>query len=120
MSKGNDLGLLDLLKGKGHGADALAALAAKAPAHEPADDEPRRARSEAQRSPQPDHSTHGQPTCAGRMRSRGSAAIARPAAGSSAAAAVGCQARGREARGGSVPSSTNSFRSSRRRFATPA
>src|SRR5262245_43734337 len=37
MSKGNDLGLLDLLKNKGNGAEALAALAAKAPAHEAAD-----------------------------------------------------------------------------------
>jgi DNA-binding PadR family transcriptional regulator len=35
MSKGSDLGLLDLLNVKGHGADALTALAAKAPAHEP-------------------------------------------------------------------------------------
>jgi DNA-binding PadR family transcriptional regulator len=35
MSKGSDLGLLDLLKSKGTGAEALAALAAKAPSHEP-------------------------------------------------------------------------------------
>ena len=37
MGKGNDLGLLDLLKTKGKGAEALADLAAKAPAHEPGD-----------------------------------------------------------------------------------
>src|SRR4051794_28331969 len=37
MSKGNDLGLLDLLKNKGNGAEALAALAAKTPAHDPGD-----------------------------------------------------------------------------------
>jgi predicted ATPase with chaperone activity len=37
MSKGNDLGLLDLLKKKGNTAEALAALAAKSPAHEPGD-----------------------------------------------------------------------------------
>src|SRR5262245_66630684 len=38
MSKGSDLGLLNLLKNKGNGADALRALAAKAPSHEPAAD----------------------------------------------------------------------------------
>jgi hypothetical protein len=37
MSKGSDLGLLDLLKKKGNTAEALADLAAKAPAHEPGD-----------------------------------------------------------------------------------
>src|SRR5437764_4061675 len=37
MGKGNDLGLLDLLKSKGGSADALTALAARTPAHEPAD-----------------------------------------------------------------------------------
>src|SRR5205809_65948 len=37
MSKGNEAGLLELLKGKGNGANALAALAAKAPAHDPTD-----------------------------------------------------------------------------------
>ncbi|HMC12285.1 MAG TPA: AAA family ATPase, partial [Pirellulaceae bacterium] len=37
MSKGNDFGLLELLKNKGQGGEALTALAAKAPAHEPAD-----------------------------------------------------------------------------------
>src|SRR4029079_5353076 len=40
MGKGNDLGLLDLLKGKGNSAEALAALAAKAPTHEPNDGTP--------------------------------------------------------------------------------
>jgi DNA-binding PadR family transcriptional regulator len=34
MSKGNDFGLLELLKSKGAGAEALTALAAKAPSHE--------------------------------------------------------------------------------------
>src|SRR5437764_136122 len=37
MGKGTDLGLLDLLKSKGGSADALTALAARTPAHEPAD-----------------------------------------------------------------------------------
>jgi hypothetical protein len=40
MSKGNESGLLDLLKGKGNGAEALTALVAKAPSHEPADAAP--------------------------------------------------------------------------------
>jgi hypothetical protein len=35
MSTGNDLGILELLKSNASGADALAALAAKQPAHEP-------------------------------------------------------------------------------------
>jgi DNA-binding PadR family transcriptional regulator len=35
MSKGSDLGLLNLLKSKGNGAEALTALAAKPPSHEP-------------------------------------------------------------------------------------
>lgn len=35
MSKGTDSGLLEMLRNKGNGADALAALAARAPAHEP-------------------------------------------------------------------------------------
>src|SRR5262245_3538224 len=35
MSKGTDSGLLEMLRDKGNGADALAALAARAPAHEP-------------------------------------------------------------------------------------
>src|SRR5262245_40511079 len=39
MSKGSDAGLLELLKGKGNGANALAALAAKPPAHDPAEAE---------------------------------------------------------------------------------
>jgi hypothetical protein len=37
MSKGSDAGLLELLKGKGNSANALAALAAKPPAHDPTD-----------------------------------------------------------------------------------
>jgi hypothetical protein len=39
MSKTSDLGLLELLKGKGNGPNALTALAAKAPAHDPAGEE---------------------------------------------------------------------------------
>jgi DNA-binding PadR family transcriptional regulator len=35
MSKGTDPGLLEMLRNKGNGADALTALAARAPAHEP-------------------------------------------------------------------------------------
>src|SRR4029079_8178940 len=35
MSAGNDVGILDLLKSNASGADALAALAAKKPAHDP-------------------------------------------------------------------------------------
>lgn len=35
MSKGTDSGLLEMLRNKGNGAEALAALAARAPAHEP-------------------------------------------------------------------------------------
>jgi len=35
MSKGNDSGLLEMLRSKGGGADALAALAARPPSHEP-------------------------------------------------------------------------------------
>src|SRR6184192_1505108 len=35
MSNGNDLGILELLKTNASGADALTALAAKAPAHDP-------------------------------------------------------------------------------------
>jgi DNA-binding PadR family transcriptional regulator len=37
MSKGNDFGLMELLKSKAGGAEALTALAAKTPAHDPAD-----------------------------------------------------------------------------------
>ena len=40
MSKGSDSGLLELLKGKGNGANSLAALAAKAPTHDPAEADP--------------------------------------------------------------------------------
>jgi hypothetical protein len=43
MGKGNDLRLLDLLKNPGQGADALAALAAKAPSHDAEGDAPGRA-----------------------------------------------------------------------------
>lgn len=38
MSKGTDSGLLEMLRSKGHSADALASLAARTPAHEPGDD----------------------------------------------------------------------------------
>jgi hypothetical protein len=40
MSKGNESGLLDLLKGKGNGAEALTALVARTPSHEPVDPAP--------------------------------------------------------------------------------
>jgi DNA-binding PadR family transcriptional regulator len=40
MSKGSDFGLMELLKSKSAGAEALTALAAKAPAHDPADAAP--------------------------------------------------------------------------------
>ena len=38
MSKGPESGLLEMLRNKGNGADALTALAARAPAHEPNSD----------------------------------------------------------------------------------
>jgi predicted ATPase with chaperone activity len=40
MPTANEIGILDLLKGKGLGADALTALAAKAPTHNPVDESP--------------------------------------------------------------------------------
>jgi len=46
MNKGNDTGLLELLKSKGAGAEALAALAAKVPAHERFDESSRDAKIE--------------------------------------------------------------------------
>ena len=40
MSKGKDLGILELLKGNKNGGEALAVLAAKAPTHDPAREQP--------------------------------------------------------------------------------